>query len=187
MNPLFHKSFATTLMERRSIRKLKHDPSITKEQINEAIKLALHSPSAFHMQSSRIIVLTEDINHAYWESVKENEHVARTKITGFQNGNGTVLFYEDNKTIKNMETEYPKYKEWFERCALEGNAMLQYAVWLALTTQHIAASIQHFTTEPKQITIDSNWTLLAQMPFGGADESVEQRVFLPYKERVMWF
>ena len=104
------KSIAETIKERRSIRNLKKPENLTKEKIDEILKTALYTPSAFGMQSARMIVLRGEDNKKLWNIAKEE--VKKTlpagqdfgptedKLNGFSNGYGTILFFEEQNTVK---------------------------------------------------------------------------------------
>ena len=64
------KSIADAIKERRSIRNLKKPENMTKEKIEEILKVALYTPSAFGMQSARMIVVTGDENKKLWDIAK---------------------------------------------------------------------------------------------------------------------
>lgn len=195
---LENKSVKETIVERRSIRKVKKSDRITKEKIQEILKVAVYAPSAFNMQSTRYVVLTETEHEKFWDIVKETlrakvpaEHFDATveRLNGFRNGSGTVLFFEHQGTITTMEQNAPAYAEHFSSWSHQGNAIAQYATWLAFTAENIAASIQHYNpivdeAVKKEWDIPEGWSLVAQMPFGEADEVPGERTFLPFEEVV---
>ena len=193
------KSIADAIKERRSIRNLKKPENMTKEKIEEILKVALYTPSAFGMQSARMIVVTGDENKKLWDIAKDE--VKKTlpagqdfkptedKLDGFAAGFGTILFFEEDTTVKNMQDNFSLYADNFPVWAEQANGMLQYAVWILLHTEGLAASLQHYNplidaSVKKEWNVPSTWRLRAQMPFGLADETPGDRKFLDFGEVV---
>ena len=81
--------------------------------LTELIQEAVHScPSAYNSQSARIIVLFADSHHQFWNIVKDvqRQHVStlvyeriRIKLDQCANAYGTILFYEDQRTIQQLD------------------------------------------------------------------------------------
>ncbi len=193
------KSIADAIKERRSIRNLKKPENLTKEKIEEILKVALHTPSAFGMQSARMIVVTGDENKKLWDIAKaevkktlpEGQDFKPTedKLNGFASGFGTVMFFEEDTTTKNMQDNFSLYADNFPVWAEQANGMLQYAVWMLLHTEGLAASLQHYNplidaSVKQEWNVPSTWRLRAQMPFGLADETPGDRKFLDFSEVV---
>ena len=193
------KSIADAIKERRSIRNLKKPENMTKEKIEEILKVALYTPSAFGMQSARMIVVTGDENKKLWDIAKaevkktlpEGQDFKPTeeKLNGFAAGFGTVLFFEEDTTTKNMQDNFSLYADNFPVWAEQANGMLQHSVWMLLHTEGLAASLQHYNplidaSVKKEWNVPSTWRLRAQMPFGAADEVPGDRKFLDFSEVV---
>lgn len=189
------------IINRRSIRKVKKNTAITKEKIEELLKISVHAPSSFNMQSGRVVVLMDNEHEKFWDIVKETlrarvpaENFAATeeRLQGFKDGVGTILFFEDQATIKQMQENAPSYKEQFPFWSHQGNAMLQYATWMSLTTEGIGASLQHYNPiideEVKQTwNIPAEWSLIAQMPFGVPNEQPGEKTSLPFEDVVKFY
>ncbi|MBO7747445.1 nitroreductase family protein [Paenibacillus sp. MWE-103] len=194
-------SFAEIVKGRRSIRKLTNSPEVPRAAVEDVVRNALHAPSAFNMQSGRLVVLT-GANHAkLWDLVTETlrAHVPAEKfgatqdrMNGFKGGAGTVLFFEDETTVKAMQAKSsPSYQMHFHNWSHQGSALLQYAVWLGLTEQGLGASLQHYNPiiddqVKAEWDVPASWTLIAQMPFGRPAETPGDRSFLPYEDVVKW-
>ncbi|WP_028546412.1 nitroreductase family protein [Paenibacillus taiwanensis] len=189
------------LINRRSVRKVGKSASITKEKIQEVIQTALHAPTSFNMQSGRIVVLMDGEHEKLWDIVKEtlrsrvpaeNFEATVERLAGFREGAGTILFFENQETIRTMQEKAPSYKDQFPFWSHQGSAMLQYAVWLTLSAEGIGASIQHYNPiideEVKNVwNISQDWSLVAQMPFGEAKEQAGEKAFLPSEDVVKFF
>ncbi|MDQ0176776.1 nitroreductase family protein [Bacillus chungangensis] len=200
MDALKTASLYKTVCERRSIRKVGNEPAVDRKKIEDVVKMALHVPSAFNMQSGRIAVLLEKEHVDFWEMVvqalKEKAapdrfEAAQSKIRGFQSGIGTLLFFEDEKTIQQLREKYITYKDQFTVWSHEGSGMLQYAAWLGLTANGFGASLHHYNLLiDEQVkakwAFPSEWEMIAQMPFGWPAEEVDDRAFLPIEEVVRW-
>ncbi|CAG9612468.1 hypothetical protein BACCIP111899_01645 [Bacillus rhizoplanae] len=189
------------IMNRRSIRKVKKNENITRERISEVLKTALYAPSSFNMQGGRVVVLMDAEHEKFWDIVKEtlrarvpaeNFDATVERLKGFREGVGTVLFFENQETVKTMQENAPSYKDQFPYWSHQGNAMLQYATWMALSAEGIGASLQHYNPivdeEVKQTwDIPAEWSLVAQMPFGEPNEQPGERTFLPYEDVVKFY
>lgn len=189
------------IINRRSIRKVKKNAAITKEKIEELLKISVHAPSSFNMQSGRLVVLMDNEHEKFWDIVKETlrarvpaENFAATeeRLHGFKDGVGTILFFESQATIEQMQENAPSYKEQFPFWSHQGNAMLQYATWMSLTSEGIGASIQHYNPiideEVKETwNIPAEWSLVAQMPFGEPNEQPGEKTSLPFEDVVKFY
>ncbi|MFJ8088437.1 nitroreductase family protein [Lysinibacillus sp. NPDC095746] len=189
------------IINRRSIRKVKKNAAITKEKIEELLKISVHAPSSFNMQSGRLVVLMDNEHEKFWDIVKETlrarvpaENFAATeeRLHGFKDGVGTILFFENQATIEQMQENAPSYKEQFPFWSHQGNAMLQYATWMSLTSEGIGASIQHYNPiideEVKETwNIPAEWSLVAQMPFGEPNEQPGEKTSLSFEDVVKFY
>ena len=194
--------FNEALKNRRSIyglsKNINHSDNQIKGIVEEAV---LHVPSAFNSQSTRTAVLFGEHHDRLWSIVEENlrkilsEEVfpeTKNRIDLFKNAYGTVLFFEDNKVVKNLQEQFPLYKENFPTWAKHENGMLQFAIWTSLETEGMGASIQHYNPlidkdVKSQWEIPDSWQLIAQMPFGAITEKPGKKEFMPLEQRVKVF
>ena len=101
----------------------------------------------------------------------ERFKATRAKLATFRAAAGTILFYEiDAKTEALME-EHPSYRDLFPQWAEHGNAMLQFASWVAIRDMGLGANIQHYnpiidSRVADEFGIPSGYRLIAQMVFG---------------------
>ena len=159
----------------------------------------MFAPSAFNMQSTRLMVLDGSNHQKIWdivdetltEKIGEDKMVAtRERLQGFRNGNGTILFFEDDNIVKEHAKKSKTYEALFPNWSEQGNGIFQYAVWLLLTNERLAASGQHYNPiidekVHKFFETPSFWRLIAQMPFGLADEELLERKFIPFDTDTM--
>ena len=185
-----------TMMKRRSLRRLKEGGDFGEKDLEELLSAARRVPSAFNMQSYRVLPLRGAEHEAFWDLVGEvlmetigEERFAKgrtgEKLQGFRNGNGTLLFFEDEDVVEEKGNIAKSYKETFPKWSQQGSGIIQYAIWLMLTAEGLAASLQHYDnliidTVRATWNIPENWALISQMPYGIANEEPGEREFIPF-------
>lgn len=176
------KNLQEVIVERRSYYQIANQSPISDEEIKALIDLAvMHVPSAFNSQSARIVLLLGDHHQKLWDIVKvtlakklseESFKSTQVKIEScFQCGYGTVLFYEDQEIVKNLQKQFPSYSDRFPLWSEQASGMHQYAIWLLLKEAGFGSSLQHYNLlidaeVAKTWNIHPEWKLIAQMPFG---------------------
>ena len=179
--------------KRRSIYALESKIPISDDELKNIIFQSVkHVPSAFNSQSSRLLLLTKDNHIKLWKdiTIKALKSVApentwnkiKEKINMFANAYGTVLFFEDMNTVKNLENKFPDYASNFLIWSNQTSAMLQYMIWTLFAENNIGANLQHYNPlidndVVKTFNINPNWKLIAQMPFGSIVKPSEQKTF----------
>lgn len=157
--------------------------------IEEAIRLA---PSSFNSQSSRAVILYGDESRALWEIVKGELRkivpadafaATEAKIDGFAAGSGTVLFFEDQDVVKGLQEKFALYADHFPVWSEHSSGMAQLAVWTALASAGIGASLQHYNPlidVPVAVrwNLPTPWRLRAQMPFGSNEKPFGEKTFI---------
>jgi predicted oxidoreductase (fatty acid repression mutant protein) len=186
------------LQNRRSCYAINDQSPVTKKQIQEIVDFALlHVPSAFNSQSSRIVLLLEGSHKKFWNIVMETlrkivpgDSFAPTeqKIGSFAAGFGTILYYEDQKVVEDLQVRFPRYSERFPTWAQHSSAMHQLAIWTMLKDAGLGASLQHYNPiiddEVRETWgLDPQWSLVAQMPFGGLEKAPDAKEFQPLDAR----
>lgn len=161
-----------------------------------------YCPTAFNSQSARTVVLFGEQHHRLWDitldilrnlTPKDRFPTTEKKInTSFKSGLGTILYYEDETTTKNLQQKFPTYADNFPKWALQSNGMLEYIIWTALAEKGIGASLQHYNPVidekvAQEWNIPKDWKLLAQMPFGSIEAPAGEKTFLPLSERLKVF
>ncbi len=191
------------MKNRRSIRKLTKILDFDDRMLEGILKEAMLVPSAFNMQSYRIVALSGEGHDRLWGIVEASllaklgeERFASTKtpekISGFRGGNGTLLFFEDLAVVEEKGEIAKSYKDTFPDWSEQGSGIIQYAVWLLLTEQGISASLQHYhkLIEDKvreEWHIPPTWKLISQMPYGKAEETPGVREFIPFEEMAKFY
>lgn len=181
------------LAKRRSHYALGKSLPLANDAVEELIKEAIRlSPSSFNSQSSRAVILFGAESDKVWDIITEvlraivpAEHFAPTeaKMASFKAGAGTVLFYEDQATVKGLQENFPLYAEAFPGFSQHSAGMAQLAVWTALAEVGIGASLQHYSPVAdealaKAFNIPASWKLQAQMPFGIITGEAKEKSFI---------
>ncbi len=166
--------------------------------IRQAIRIA---PSAFHSQSSRAVILFEAMHEKLWDITRETlraivpaDAFAPTdaKMDAFAAGAGTVLFFEDQDAIQELQKQFPLYADAFPMFSEHSAGMAQFAVWTALAEAGIGASLQHYNPlidaeVAKQWNVAASWKVRAQMPFGSNLQPFPEKTFIADELRFKTF
>jgi predicted oxidoreductase (fatty acid repression mutant protein) len=166
--------------------------------IQDAVK---HTPSSFNSQSSRVVILFGAQSDKFWGFVKTElakivpaDAFADTeqKINSFAAGAGTVLFYEDQDVVKGLQEKFALYADNFPVWSEQSGGMAQLAVWTALATVGVGASLQHYNPLPDAAAaaewdLPACWKLRAMMPFGSNEAPFGEKGFMDDAERFRVF
>jgi predicted oxidoreductase (fatty acid repression mutant protein) len=162
--------------------------------IRQAIRLA---PSSFNSQSSRAVILFGAAHEQLWNITRETlrpmvpaDAFASTdaKMNAFAAGAGTVLFFEDQDTIKELQQKFALYADNFPIFSEHSAGMAQFAVWTALAEAGIGASLQHYAPlidaeVARTWNVPASWKLRAQMPFGSNEAPIADKTFIDDETR----
>jgi predicted oxidoreductase (fatty acid repression mutant protein) len=196
------KNFYKAAADRRSFYGINKEKVISDERIKEVIEHAVkHTPSAFNSQSTRVILLLDKQHDKLWDITKEalrkivpadKFKSTEDKINSFGNGYATILFFEDNSTIKSLQEQFPSYKENFPMWSEQTSGMHQYVIWTSLEIEGFGVSLQHYNSlieedVKNEWNIPRNWRLIAQMPFGKPTIKPEEKKFNPLENRIKVF
>jgi len=196
------KNFYEAIKNRRSFYSISKESVVSDERIIEIINESVkYTPTAFNSQSGRVVVLLGEHHNKLWDITKDalrkvvpEESFSQTeeKINSFQSGYGSVLFFEDEDTIKGLQNKFQLYKDNFPIWAEQSSGILQYIVWTSLELEGFGATLQHyneliFDEVKKEWNIPDNWKLIAQMPFGKPTAPAGEKEFMSVEERVKIF
>ena len=183
-------SFYELAKKRRSIYHLGKNVNQSNDEIVQLIKdIVDQTPSSFHSQTSRVVILLGKEHDALWEIVREtlrplvadgNFEATDQKVNSFKAAKGTVLFYEDKDVVGGLQKQFPLYADNFPVWSEHSTGLTQYAVWLALAEVDIGASLQHYNPiidaeVAKRWDIPANCVLRAQMPFGSIESPAGEK------------
>lgn len=196
------KDFFTAVADRRSYYGISKESVVSDDRIKEIIEHAVkHTPSSFNSQSARVVLLLGDHHDKLWDITKDAlrkivpaEQFSSTedKINSFKSGYGTVLFFEDNSVIENLQQKFALYKDNFPIWSQQASGMHQFVIWTALEIEGFGASLQHYnelieSDIKKEWSIPDNWKLIGQMPFGKPTAKPGEKQFQPLEERIKVF
>ena len=195
------KPFLKEVENRRTIYNTETTISINDKELEDIIEQVVKfTPSAFNSQSTRIVLLLNEQHNKFWDNTKvalknkmgTDRDFAPTeqRIDGFKHSYGTILYFEDKDVIQSLEEKMPNYADYFESWSVQANAMHQFAIWTALSSKGIGASLQHYNPLVDEVTarefdIPSSWKLIAQMPFGDIREQAGEKEIQPTEDRII--
>lgn len=190
--------FLEAVKNRRSNYMLSSESPISDERIQYIIETAvMHVPSAFNSQSSRVVLLLGIEHKVLWDMVKETLRVivpeeafgnTEAKIDSFKAAYGSILYFEDQDVILQLQDKFPTYAQNFPIWSEQHTGMLQFAIWTALENEGLGVNLQHYNPliddkVKENWGIPQSWKLIAQMPFGKAAGNPGEKEYLPIEER----
>jgi predicted oxidoreductase (fatty acid repression mutant protein) len=196
------KNFLTAVADRRTYYGITKETTISDARIKEIIDHAVKfTPSAFNSQSGRIVLLLGQQHDKLWDITKESlrkivpaDSFSSTedKINSFQNGYGTVLFFEDHSIVESLQQQFALYKDNFPVWSLQSSGMLQFVIWTALEEEGLGASLQHYSElidadVKKEWNLPQSWKFMAQMPFGKPIVQPDEKQIQPLEDRIKLF
>ncbi|KAK2072266.1 hypothetical protein P8C59_006632 [Phyllachora maydis] len=192
--PLGADAFLEAIGNRRTYYGLNKELSISPDRIQHLVKQAVALvPSSFNSQSNRVMVLFGAEHDKLWDMVHDvlqgivpAEQFAATakRLAGFKAAAGSMLFFEDQDTVRAFEAKFPPYAANFGLWAAQSDAMLQFALWTALEAEGLGANLQHYNPLIDERVRDAwevpaSWKLNAQLVFGGRAGAVGAKDVLP--------
>jgi len=194
--------FLSTLARRRTQYALGRNVPYSRADLTRLIQDAIRQcPSAFNSQSSRAVILWGEASDTFWGFVKDalraivppaDFAASESRVNGFAAGIGTVLFYEDQNVVEQMQRDFPLYADNFPVWSEHASGIAQFAVWTALATVNVGASLQHYHPLPDAATaarwnIPAAWKLRAQMPFGSNEAPLPEKTYMDDAARFLVF
>ncbi len=194
--------FFSAVRLRRSVYGIGSNKPVSEEEVLEVVRQALlHAPSAFNSQTGRVAVLFGGEHEALWDITEEALRAVtpparfaatREKLRGFKAGFGTILFFEEQDTVKGLQEQFPLYADNFPLWSLQSSGMLQYVVWTGLSALGLGASLQHYNpliddSVMRRWRIPESYRLISEMPFGEKLEEAGDKEYMPLEERLRVF
>ncbi|MCD4512069.1 nitroreductase family protein [Brucella pseudogrignonensis] len=185
--------FIDHIRRRRSQYNIGRNLNLSQADITSIIQDAVrHAPSTFNSQSSRIAILYGSESVHFWDLVKaalrplvpqDAFESTAAKLKRFASGTGTVLFYEDQQVVRDLQETYQLYADKFPEFSEQSSGMAQFSVWTALANAGVGASLQHYnpvidTIVAQRWDIPQNWKLRAQLPFGSNESEPGEKSFI---------
>ncbi|MFY9179448.1 MAG: nitroreductase family protein [Venatoribacter sp.] len=190
------------LKKRRTQYALGKNIPLTNEQVESLVRETVReTPSAFNSQSSRVVILFGEEHQKLWDLVKDTLRplvtadqfpTTEAKIDGFAAGAGTVMFFEDQDVISNLQEQFALYADKFPVFSQNSAGMAQFAVWTAFANENIGASLQHYNpiideAVRKIWNLPQSWQLSAQMPFGSNEQGFNEKQYMDDTNRFRTF
>ena len=177
------KKLKDAIKDRRTYYQLSNSSPVSDQEIQSILEhVLLYAPSAFNSQSARMLLLLGDNHTKMWEITKDElKKVSKSEEafkatedkvnTSFASGYGTVLFFEDQTVIKGLQGSLPSMAEKFTQWSEHSSGIAQILTWIGLESVGFGASLQHYNplideAVKKEWSINEDWELIAQMPFG---------------------
>ena len=194
--------FVDELKKRRSIYSLGSNVEVSEEELVSLIKeVVKESPTSFNSQTSRAVILFDDAHKKLWDITEEllkpltpEDAFPNTqaKLQGFANGKGTVLFFEDQDTVKQLQEQFALYADNFPIWSDQASGIAQVNVWTALAQLNIGANLQHYNPVidervAQEWNIPSNWKLRAQLVFGSPEAPAGDKDYMNDEDRFKVF
>ncbi|KAF8242417.1 Nitroreductase [Wilcoxina mikolae CBS 423.85] len=195
-------AFLDAVRNRRTIYGLEAKSPIPDSKIidivNETIK---HVPSSYNSQSARAIVLLKAEHEKLWDiaievlkAIVPAEAFPPTlaKLNAFKAAYGTVLWFEDQDSVRAMQEAFPLYADRFPEFSTHASGMHQFVAWTALEAEGFGANLQHYNPlidekVRSEWNIPENWKLQSQLVFGTPTAPAGEKAFKPLEERVKVF
>ncbi|KAF2432096.1 nitroreductase family protein [Tothia fuscella] len=194
-------SFMDAVKGRRSHYQLNKEAPISDDKLEQLVNdTVLHTPSSFNNQSARLVVLLKGEHDKFWEMVKsvlkpqipaEQFEGTAKKLDGFKAAYGTILFFEDPEPIQRLQKAFALYADKFPQWSEHTSAMHQYVLWAGLESEGFGANLQHYNPVVDQAAqnewkIPQEWSLKAQLVFGGKVGQPGDKSFEPLEKRVFF-
>lgn len=197
------RTFAEALEHRRTYYSISNDSPVLDEEIVHILRTAVKNvPSAFNSQTTRVVLLLGDEHRKLWDIVKNRlkerlpeDRFKQTeqKIDGsFSCGYGTILFFEDQSIVAELQKSFPTYSENFPVWSQQTSAMHQLAIWTMLEDKGLGVSLQHYNPlidkdVQHEWQLPDTWQLIAQMPFGTPTAEPGEKEVKELSERIKVF
>lgn len=188
--------------KRRTQYSLGKNVELSQQEIENLVREAVReAPSAFNSQSSRVVILFNEEHQKLWDLVKDTLRplvtadqlpTTEAKIDSFAAGVGTVLFFEDENVISDLQEQFALYADKFPVFSQNSAGMAQFAVWTVLADNDIGASLQHYNpliddAVRKLWNLPESWSLSAQMPFGSNEAGFAKKEYMDDAKRFRVF
>ena len=196
------KKLKDAIKDRRTYYQLQNSSPVSDQEIQSILEhVLLYAPSSFNSQSARMLLLLGDNHTKMWEITKDElKKVSKSEEafkatedkvnTSFASGYGTVLFFEDQTVIKGLQGSLPSMAEKFTQWSEHSSGIAQILTWIGLESVGLGASLQHYNplideAVRKEWSINEDWKLIAQMPFGLPAGEPGEKTHVKLEERLV--
>ena len=140
---------------RRSIYALGKNIAIEESELIELIsEIVKNAPSAYNSQTGKILLLLNENHSDLWDIVENTLRekmgpdrdftATKAKMDMFKASYGTILYFENNNKVKELQETFPSYADKFPQYSEHSSAIIQILIWMGLAEQNIGANIQHY-------------------------------------------
>lgn len=116
---------------------------LSNQELVETIQGAIiQTPSAFHSQTTRAVILFDEESDALWNEMAYSElekvtpaeafEGTKQRLVGFAQAKGTNLFDEDQDVVEGLQEQFKLYAENFPVWSEQAHGISLYATWLEL-------------------------------------------------------
>ncbi len=167
---------------RRSIYALGKKISLSEDELIKLVSdIIKNAPSAFNSQTGKVLLLLNKNHEELWNIVENTLREVmgpdrdftqtKAKMDMFKKAYGTILYFENNNKVKELQETFPSYADKFPQYSEHSSAILQILIWMGLAEQNIGANIQHYNPiideqVKRKWNIPDEFELVAQMPLG---------------------
>ena len=129
------------------------------------------------------MILTGDAQDKLWDEIVAPELKAameaqgvpesawdntRAKLDGFKAAFGTILFFEDQAVVKNLQEQFALYADNFPVWSEQGSGIISVNVWTAVA---------------KEWNLPESWKLRGQLVFGSIEAPAGEKTFMDDADR----
>ncbi|PKI82314.1 hypothetical protein MVES_003761 [Malassezia vespertilionis] len=195
--------FLNAIQNRRTIYGLTKKTILPDPQIVQLVQQAVReAPSAFNVQSSRVVILLGKQHDDYWNQIvpaslravagESAVEASKGKLAGFANGVGTILFFEDEALIKGQQQSFPQYAAGFPLWSNHHSGIAQIYTWVLLESEGYGCNLQHYggltgETLKKVYNLPESYKLQSEMVFGYPEAPAGEKSYMNDNERVIVF
>lgn len=200
-NSAMSAQYLKSLANRRSIYALGKLSPVSVTRLQEIVtEVLLHTPSSFNNQAGRAVLLVGDAHDKLWDiadthiksKVPEAYDGLKSKLKGYRDGYGTILFFEDGEILRGLKAKKPEMP--FDQWSQHSQGMLQIHAWDALELEGLGANLQHYNMFPgledtvkETWNLSKSWELHAQLVFGKPLQPAREKVQTPIEQRLKTF
>lgn len=194
-------TFIEQLKQRRSIYDLGKRIHVSQQELTTLIQSAVECcPTPVNSKTTSIVIMMGPTHEKLWQVIFDNQKrhtpdAMRTaleeKIQSCSAAYGTVLFYEDQQIIQQLQKQYPFKAERYPLWSEQTSGMAQYAVWVALANLGLGASLQHYNPYidadlAEEFALPVHWQLKAQLVFGSIESMPEphEQSYMPQRVKI---
>ncbi|BGP53290.1 hypothetical protein JCM8202_002615 [Rhodotorula sphaerocarpa] len=192
-------AFLNAVENRRTAYAINNESPIPDARVQEIVEFAVkHCPSSFNSQTTRAVVAFGGSHTKLWDIAKEKIRAivsddawdaSEKRLNGFQGGHGTVLLYEDQEAVRQLQEKIPLYAEHFPTWSEHTHGIHAYTIWTALTAEGLGCSLQHYNPlidedVAEAFDVPMSWKLRGQLVFGKPTAAPAEKTFQPLEQRV---